>query len=70
MQSSYYSSMAHDSPRLVECLQWCTKELTALVTNDNTDPTWQSKILQFLLLHSFFDVKKDHKAIAHVSSLL
>lgn len=60
------SRIPQDCTRQVECLQWTTKELASFVTLDSVNATWQAEILQFLFLHSFFQVTKDNPNIPHV----
>ena len=47
--------------------QWAVKELSILVTMGDQSSSWQPDILQFLFLHSFFNVKKPSNEISHVS---
>ncbi|XP_052802373.1 myb-binding protein 1A-like protein [Mya arenaria] len=55
--------MPKESSHIAESLQWCTKELTMFVTNDNTESPLQLKILQLVFLQSFFVVKINNKNI-------
>ena len=47
--------------------QWAVKELSILVTMGDQSSSWQPDILQFLFLHSFFNVKKPSNDVPHVS---
>ncbi|WAR02041.1 MBB1A-like protein [Mya arenaria] len=44
--------MPKESSHIAESLQWCTKELTMFVTNDNTESPLQLKILQLCKVQS------------------